>query len=149
MCINSTYTEPECSFSYVMSCKLHHPFTAVVASPTGSGKTAWVLKLIDNACEMIAPAPTRKWYCYGEYQPIFNSHPHVHFHEGLPQLSDEVFDGSQPSMIIVDDLMSETNQLVANIFTKVFSHHRNISVLYLTQNILRAQFQAKPGTVQE
>ena len=30
--------------------------------------------------------------------------------------------------------MSETNQLVANIFTKI-SHHRNISVLYLTQNL--------------
>jgi len=30
--------------------------------------------------------------------------------------------------------MAETNQLVANIFTKI-SHHRNISVLYLTQNV--------------
>ena len=83
---------------------------------------------------MIEPAPTRIWYCYGEYQPIFNTHTHVHFHEGLPQLSDEVFDGHQPSMIVVDDLMSETNQLVANIFTKI-SHHRNVSVLYLTQNM--------------
>ena len=132
--INSTFTEPYSSFSCSMSCKLHHPFTAVVAGPSGSGKTAWVLKLIQNACEMIEPAPTRIWYCYGEYQPIFSSHPYVHFHEGLPQLSDEVFDGRQPSMIVVDDLMSETNQLVANIFTKI-SHHRNISVLYLTQNM--------------
>jgi len=30
--------------------------------------------------------------------------------------------------------MAETNQLVANIFTKN-SHHRNISVLYFTQNV--------------
>jgi len=30
--------------------------------------------------------------------------------------------------------MAETNELVANIFTKI-SHHRNISVLYLTQNV--------------
>ena len=50
---------------------------------------------------MIEPAPTRIWYCYGEYQPIFSSHPYVHFHEGLPQLSDEVLDGRQPSMIVV------------------------------------------------
>jgi len=37
-------------------------------------------------------------------------------------------------MIILDDLMSETNQLVANMFTKI-SHHRNVSVVYLTQNV--------------
>ena len=30
--------------------------------------------------------------------------------------------------------MSETNQLVANVFTKI-SHHRNVSVVYLTQNL--------------
>ena len=95
-CINSTYTETERSFSNVVWCKLHHPFTAVVAGPTGSGKTARMLKLMDNACEMIKPAPTRIWYYYGEYQPIFNSHPLVRFHEGLPQLSDEVFEGRQP-----------------------------------------------------
>ena len=30
--------------------------------------------------------------------------------------------------------MSETNQLVANMFTKI-SHHQNVSVVYLTQNV--------------
>jgi len=30
--------------------------------------------------------------------------------------------------------MSETNQLVANVFTKI-SHHRNVSAVYLTQNL--------------
>jgi len=30
--------------------------------------------------------------------------------------------------------MSETNQLVANVFTKI-SHHRNVSIVYLTQNL--------------
>ena len=117
-----------------MSCKLQHPFTAVVAGPTGCGKSAWVLRLVDNAVEMIEPSPNRICYCYGEYQPIFNNYPQVTFHEGLPELGDEVFDGRQPTLMIVDDLMAETNQLVANIFTKI-SHHRNISVLYLTENV--------------
>ena len=117
-----------------MSCKLHHPFTAVVAGPTGSGKSEWVLRLISHANEMIVPPPSRLWYCYSEFQPTFNNYRQVHFHEGLPDLSDTVFDGSESTLLILDDLMSETNQLVANVFTKI-SHHRNISVVYLTQNL--------------
>jgi len=37
-------------------------------------------------------------------------------------------------MIVVDDHMSDVNQVVADIFKKI-SHHRNISILYLTQNL--------------
>jgi len=132
--INRAHIKPNHSFVSEMSCKLHHPFTSVVAGPTSCGKSAWVLRLIDNAREMIEPPPARIYYCYGELQPAFTNHPQVQFHEGLPELSDEVFDGRQPTLMIIDDLMSETNQLVADIFSKM-SHHRNISILYLTQNV--------------
>jgi len=37
--------------------------------------------------------------------------------------------------IRADNLMADTNQLVTNILTKI-SHHTNLSVLYLTQNVL-------------
>ena len=117
-----------------MSCKLHHPFTAVVAGPTGCGKSAWVLRLIENSREMIDPPPSRIHYCYEKYQQIFNKYTQVQFHEGLPELSNEVFNEREPTLMIVDDLMSETNQLEADIFTKL-SHHRNISILYLSQNV--------------
>jgi len=49
-------------------------------------------------------------------------------------MSEAVFDGSESTLLILDDLMSETNELVANVFTKI-SHHRNVSVVYLTQNL--------------
>jgi len=58
----------------------------------------------------------------------------VHFEKGLLQLNDEVFNRREPTMIVVDDHMSDVNHLVADIFTKI-SHHRNISVLHLTQNL--------------
>jgi len=125
----------------------------IVSGPTGCGKTAWVLQLIDNMYEMIEPVPMRIWYYYGEYQHAFNNYASVHFEEGLPQLSDEVFDGSEPSMIVIDDQMSDINQVVADIFTKI-SHHRNISILHLTQNLgpisqkqTHAYHQSEPGTV--
>jgi len=117
-----------------MRCILCHPFTMLVSGPTSCGKTAWVLRLIDNIREMVEPVPRRIWHYYGEYQHAFNNYASVYFEEGLPQLSDEVFDGSEPSMIVIDDLMSDSNQVVADIFTKI-SHHRNISILHLTQNL--------------
>jgi len=117
-----------------MSCKLHHPFTAVVAGFTGSGKSEWVLRLIDHANEIIEPPPSRVWYCYSEFQSTFNNYRQIHFHEGLPDMSEAAFDGSESTLLILDDLMAETNLLVANVFTKI-SHHRNVSVVYLTQNL--------------
>jgi len=44
------------------------------------------------------------------------------------------FDARELTLLIIDDLMLETNQLVSNVYTKI-SHHRNISMLYLTQNL--------------
>jgi len=58
---------------------LCHPFTAVVAGATGCGKTAWVLRLIDNVREKTEPVPSRTWYYYGEHQSVFNNYPQVHF----------------------------------------------------------------------
>jgi len=117
-----------------MTCMLQHFFTAVVAGPTGCGKSQFVLHLIDNALEMIEPPPTRIWYCYGEYQPTFNNYPNVRFHEGLPESSDVVFDWMEATLLVLDNLVFETNELVANTSTKL-SHHRNVSVIHLTQNL--------------
>jgi len=58
--------------------------------------------------------------------------PHVIFNEGVPNI--EQFDGKERTLLILDDLMGETNDSVSNIFTKV-SHHRNVSVIYLSQNL--------------
>ena len=115
-----------------MTLPLHHPFTAMVAGPTGCGKTRFVFKLIDNAARIIEPPPSKIVYCYGEYQQLFRNYPQVTFHQGLPKI--ENFDGSKPVLLIVDDLMHETDESIANLFTKG-SHHRNISVIFLVQNL--------------
>ena len=43
-------------------------------------------------------------------------------------------DPREKHLIILDDLMDETDQRVASLFTKK-SHHRNISVMYIVQNL--------------
>jgi len=115
-----------------MTLPLRHPFTALVAGPTGCGKTRFVFKLIEHAHVMVDPAPRRVAYCYGEYQQLFSQYPRVTFHKGLPNLDD--FDGREPTLLVIDDLMNETDGSVANLFTKG-SHHRNISVVFLVQNL--------------
>jgi hypothetical protein len=120
-----------------MDVRFKHPFTCIIAGPTKAGKTVYTFKLISEAHEQITPPPQKIVYCYGEYQPVFNDHPHITFHEGLPDVED--FDGKQRTLLIIDDLMKEAGDGVEKIFTKI-SHHRNVSVIFLTQNLF---FQSK------
>ena len=116
-----------------MAFTLKHPFTALISGPTGSGKTQFTLKLIAS-CMVTPPPDDIVWY-YGVYQDIFESLPNVHFIEGLPNLKD--YDGRRRTLMIIDDLMHESNDSVAQIFTRG-SHHKNISVVFLTQNIFHS-----------
>jgi len=90
---------------YCMSLPLRQPFTALLAGPTGCGKTRFVFKLVDNVVHMIDPPPTRTVYCYGEYQQLFREYSDVVFRQKLPDVTD--FDGSEPVLLIIDDLMNQ------------------------------------------
>ena len=116
-----------------------HPFTCIVSGPTGCGKSVFVFKMLHNLKEMVVPLPHKVIYCYGEYQSGFAKYPWIEFHEGLPK--SEMFDGT-PTLVVIDDLMNETNDMVANLFTKI-SHHRSVSVIYITQNIFHKNKQSR------
>ena len=105
-----------------MSTNMQHPFTSIASGPTGSGKSVATLKLIEQAQQVIE----RIMYCYGEYQKVFDNYSNVEFHDGLPHLI--TFDGKSRT---IDDLMTSTDDRVLDLFTKI-SHHRNLSVVYLT-----------------
>ncbi len=117
----------------------HHiwlaPFTSVISGPTGSGKSVFVQRLIKHAKNVISPPPDRILYCYGVFQQIFNEMKGVEFNEGLPSLAE--FDGSINTLLIIDDLMHETNDVVSKLFTRS-SHHTNTSVVFITQNLFHA-----------
>lgn len=108
-----------------------HPFTAIVAGPSGCGKSNFVknfLKHSDTICNQLF---SKIMWCYDEMQPLYDL-PNVYYHQGLPDLS--MFDGKKPQLIIIDDLMRESDGRIVDIFTKG-SHHRNLSVFYITQNL--------------
>ena len=116
-----------------MDVRLKHPFTAIVAGPTGCGKSTFVKTLSAKKEEMIYPVPSRIVWHYGEYQEMYSKmNQGIEFKEGLPHM--ESFDGREPTLLVIDDLMSETDESVTKLFTKG-SHHRNLSILYLVQNV--------------
>lgn len=119
-----------------------HPFTAICSGPSQCGKTQFILRVIHNASQIIEPAPERILYCYDEYQSIFTTlGKEVEFHEGLPNTSEQ-FNGKTRTLLILDDLVAEADITVANLFTKI-SHHRNVSVFFLTQNIFHSNKQMR------
>lgn len=108
-----------------------HPFTAIVAGPSGCGKSHFVTNFIQYVNEVCTTSFTGITWCFDEMQPLYNL-KNVHYYQGIPDLN--MFDGKDPQLIIIDDLMRESDGRVVDIFTKG-SHHRNLSVFYITQNL--------------
>ena len=112
--------------------RLKHPFTCMVVGPTQCGKTRFVLELIRRSSS-IHPPPERIVWCFGCYQDLFRNVDGVEFVEGVPDMN--ILDGGKKrTLLIIDDLMSETDSRVTKIFTKG-SHHLNCSVIYISQNL--------------
>ena len=128
-----------------MSLTWKHPFTCVVSGPTGCGKTEFTIRLLQNCKFVISPAPDKIIWCFGVWQKSFERINDVEFHEGIPDLS--TFDGKNRTLLVLDDLMHETkDDRVSKIFTKI-SHHMNVSVLYLTQNLFYSGKQNRTITL--
>ncbi|GFX67109.1 uncharacterized protein TNCV_590251 [Trichonephila clavipes] len=83
------------------SLKLVHPFTLILAGPSGSGKNQFVKKLIEN--KMIKSFPKILVWCYGVYQTLHEEIPNISFHEGIPSNLHQYSD----ALIVTDDLMGE------------------------------------------
>ncbi|RLJ22606.1 hypothetical protein DJ031_00460 [bacterium endosymbiont of Escarpia laminata] len=116
-----------------MDTRWKHPFTCIVAGPTGCGKSTFVTRVLRHAAKMIDPPPQKTTWYYGEWQNAYASIDNdlVRFEEGLPKGD---FDASTRNLVVIDDLMAETDERVTTLFTKK-SHHQNTSVLYLVQNL--------------
>ena len=116
----------------------HHPFTMIVAGPTRSGKTTWVAKLLQNRLKQIIPTPSRIIYCYVHEQPMYEELkrllPSIEFYGEMPH--EETFAEISDALIILDDMIDAVvnDSSMMKVFTER-SHHQNISVIFMTQNI--------------
>ena len=71
-----------------------------------------------------------------EFAELSKTVPNIQFVEGFPNDLYDMTDAHDSSMVILDDLMSQcsNDQRVVDLFTRG-SHHRGITVLFLTQNL--------------
>ena len=109
-----------------------HPFTCMVTGMTGSGKTAWVQTLLQQAQTVIYPPPERIVWCYTQWQPTYMvlvaTIPQIEFVKGIPPDldHDSYFDVNKRNLIAFDDQMIDAggDKQIVNLFTRG-SHHRN------------------------
>ena len=120
------------------SIQLRHPFGLLVSGGTKSGKTTFVKKLLMYVDIMIEKPSENITYYYSEFQNTFGEIqtlvPQIKFVQGLP---DDILDTINPetrNLFIVDDMMGEKYAVIAKLFTKK-SHHGNLSVIYIVQNL--------------
>ena len=114
------------------------PSSLLIAGPSGCGKTVFTTKLLLDNVESFAESPPSIHYCYGSWQKGFDKLKKggVKFHEGIPD--SDVLPQWFPKggVLVMDDLMDEgsNDKRVLDLFTK-HSHHQNITILYLCQDL--------------
>jgi len=116
--------------------KFRHPFSCIVSGLSGSGKTSFVIRFLENLrhlCTEPKFAGGVVW-CYGEKSAVPSDLPaNIRIHEGVPE--DFGSANSEPSRVILDDLLTDVySKQVCELFTRG-SHHRNISVIIITQKL--------------
>lgn len=106
----------------------------IVFGQTGAGKTHFILNVIKN--KLVHPFPDKIYYMYNveqDFMKTWNKTPNqaITFIKGLDF---NQLDTSQPSLLVIDDLILSTNKDVAEMFI-LGSHHKQISLFYITQNL--------------
>ena len=118
------------------------PSTSCVSGVSGSGKTTLVHKILKFKNVLYTTPVSKVLYCMSVDQPLYQEMKRditgLTFHEGIPSEEDlnAFTDGTKHSVVVLDDLMEQVVRSVdaQNLFTK-WSHHKCISVIYITQNI--------------
>ena len=132
------------AFPIVKPFQFHTPSSILIVGPSGCGKTVFTQKLLENNVDLFETPPKSIHYCYGAWQSKF-AEMSFDFHEGIPELEelDAWFPNGQ-GILVLDDLMDEGSgdKRVLDLFTK-HSHHRDITMLYLCQDMFPTGKYAK------
>ena len=116
--------------------KFVHPSNFLVAASSQSGKTEFVLQLVQHSQTLFEPRPEKIIWVYSIFQEAYKRLRGVEFTDSLPTA--DSFTGEQRILLVLDDLMHDVGPSIEQLFTKG-SHHKNLSVVYITQNLFAAK----------
>jgi hypothetical protein len=137
--------------------RLIQPFTMLVAGITGAGKSQFVKKLLENQKSCIDKKIHKIFYHYSIWQSAYRQMnetiPNIVFRKGIARnwekLNENVEeDDMKPYIIVIDDLMIESlkEESTSKLYT-VGSHHKNISVISLSQNLFPKLKEARTVSI--
>ena len=134
--------------------QLAHPFSLLLVGKSGVGKTYLTARLLHHVHSIISPLPKCIIYCYGIWQLAYDEikarDSSVQFIKGIPDnLEEENFLNSyQPNLLILDDVIKEanSNNQIGSLFL-IGSHHRNLSVILISQNLFHQEKQSRTQNV--
>lgn len=116
--------------------RFQHPFSAIVAGSSGTGKTVLTRSLLEDYRQTttITKPRLKVLWCHGQAQDLH--------HEPIPgvdvsYVEEFVSDfDDKPDIVVYDDLMSDIagNKALTDVFTKK-RHHENVSVIFVVQNL--------------
>ena len=120
-----------------------------------SGKTEFILKLIENHQRLFIPAIKRVVFVYGENQPslferVKEAYPETEFVNGLFELQSKIqFSPSLPTLLVLDDIAHEssTSEYVLQLAVRE-SHHKAITVIYVQHNLYQQNKYSKTISLQ-
>ena len=93
-----------------MDVRFKVPSNFYISGQSQCGKSYLVRRLLYYLNELFHPVPSKVIYCYGEYQKEFDELHGVDFIEGFPEDLNELTQGHDQTLLILDDLMSECSK---------------------------------------
>jgi len=114
------------------------PAAHLVVGQSMSGKTQYIIKLLNDSANLFKTPPCTIFYAYEVYQPSFKeiTHPKHEFLQGLPSEADirSWSDIQGHKLLVLDDLMlpASNSEDIFKLLT-IHSHHYNISCIFLKQ----------------
>lgn len=118
------------------------PSLLYLSGASYSGKTEFILKLVQNHSRLFVPSVKRIIFVYAEFQAnlferLKEAYPAIIFIQGLYELQTKVeFSISIPTLLVLDDIAHETgsSEYVLQLAVRE-SHHKGITVVYVQHNM--------------
>ena len=121
---------------------LQHPSSFFVAGQSGSGKSCWVKKLVENKDFLFDKNIEEVIWCYANWQTLFEDPVlvNVQFIKGLT-LEPYQRDPRISRMVIIDDMMVDASRKKDFVNTFTTNRHANATTVFLTQNLFYGGFR--------